>query len=209
MAFAYDALPMETRENQRGALGALHHFGHRAGLAAPAGSVLLAVAAVLSCFLFVPPANGQNVNVGTNIPGMPRGPGVSQTPPAPSAPSKQEEPALLLALATLDKETRMMGEGPAIWDALSAQAKVPVSTLKQQRSTTKWNYGDLLVGNSLAIGSGNSFKQIVTLRAGANGWSQLARKLRIDPALIAARATAVTASLKQTKTRGIQGSRRP
>ena len=100
-----------------------------------------------------------------------------------------------------------MVDGPAIWNTVSAGGKVPVKTLGQQRSSTKWSYGDLLVANSLAAGSGKSFEEIKALRAGSKGWSVLARKLRIDPASVAARVTSATASLKRGKNRGMPGLR--
>ena len=95
-----------------------------------------------------------------------------------------------------------MAEGPAIWNVVSTQVKVPVQTLRQQRSATRWNYGDLLAANALAAGSGKSFQEIKALRATSKGWSDLARKLRIDPAAVAAQLISASASLKKAKTRG-------
>lgn len=152
-----------------------------------------AMAAAIACVVLPAAAQAQGpVMVGTNIPGMPRGTSVS--PKAAAIASKSaEEPALALAMANFQAISK--NAGPSAWQAVSAQTKVPVTTLKQQQGTTKLNYGELIVANSIASASRNPFARVVALYAESRSWSELARKLRVDPNLLAKRVVAAGDSL--------------
>ena len=157
-------------------------------------------ASVVVGLFFACPAGGQTA-VGTNMPvtGMTSGMG-SPKAPVTKAIQSGEDPLLAPALAALDQEAKTMAEGPRLWEAISAQANVPVPTLKKQRSTSKLRYGDLIVANSLAARSGNRFEQIVSMRSQNKSWSAVAKQLRIDLAAITARVGAASAALKKAKT---------
>jgi hypothetical protein len=85
--------------------------------------------------------------------------------------------------------------------AVSIQTKVPVEVLKKQRSASGLSYGQLLVANSLASGSGKSFDQILALRAKNRSWSQLATNLHISVKSIIARVNAADESVKYAESR--------
>jgi hypothetical protein len=141
------------------------------------------------------------VSVGTNIPPASGGSGISKKPPAATVLPNLEDPRLATALASLNAAAKAKGDGTEVWRAISAQARVSPKTLQQQRATTNMNHGELLVANSLAASSGKSFTNIVSLRAKAGTWSQLARTLRVEPATLAARAAAADAALRKAGAR--------
>ena len=79
--------------------------------------------------------------------------------------------------------------------AVSAQTGVPISTLKAQQAKTGLSYGELLVADSLAVGSGNSFARILRMRSKTQTWAELSLKLRINPGSLMARARAASLSI--------------
>ena len=110
--------------------------------------------------------------------------------------------ALGIAVAQLDAKAGTVVDGYALMPvAVSWQTKVPVEVLKKQRTTSGLTYGQLLVANSLATGSGKSFDQILKLRAKNQNWSQLAEKLHVGVGSIVARVKAADASLKYAEAR--------
>jgi hypothetical protein len=114
----------------------------------------------------------------------------------------QENTALGTAVANLDAKARTIVEGYALMStAVSWQTKVPVEVLKKQRATSGLTYGQLLVANSLASGSGKSFEQILALRAKSGNWSQLAANLHISVNSIVGRVKAADESLKYAEAR--------
>lgn len=155
-------------------------------------------AAAFICVLVPRPAEGQDVRVGTNIPPMSRGPGITRSP-APSAQSTTEEPGLAAAMVSLNAEAASRGELPAVWNTVATHAQLPAKALRQQRAQTRLNVSELLVANSLAGKSGRSFGTIIALRAAAGSWTQVARNLRINLAPIKARLIAANTSLKKAK----------
>lgn len=90
---------------------------------------------------------------------------------------------------------------PAVWKAISAQTRVPESALRQQQVATKLNPGELLIANTLAARSGQSFNQIVAEHAQTRSWGTLARKLGVDPAWLASRVKTTNNSLGKEKAR--------
>lgn len=110
--------------------------------------------------------------------------------------------ALGIAVAQLDAKAGTVVDGYALMPvAVSWQTKVPVEVLKKQRTMSGLTYGQLLVANSLATGSGKSFDQILKLRAKNQNWSQLAEKLHVGVGSIVARVKAADASLKYAEAR--------
>jgi hypothetical protein len=113
-----------------------------------------------------------------------------------------ENASLGKALARLDTKAAKTVEGwSLIATAVSWQTKVPVELLKKQRSMSGLTYGQLLVANSLASGSGKSFEQILVLRAKSRNWSQLAENLRISMKSIVGRLDAAGDSIEYAEYR--------
>jgi hypothetical protein len=113
-----------------------------------------------------------------------------------------EEPAFRRAIDSLDgqngKVMRGVGLVPA---AVSTQTGVSVGTLAAQQAETGLSYGELLVADSLAVGSGNSFARILAMRAQTQTWAELSLKLRINPNSIVARAQAAFNSINYAQAR--------
>jgi hypothetical protein len=113
-----------------------------------------------------------------------------------------EEPAFRRAIDLLDgqsgKVMRGVGLVPA---AVSTQTGVSVGTLAAQQAETGLSYGELLVADSLAVGSGNSFARILAMRAQTQTWAELSLKLRINPNSIVARAQAAFNSINYAQAR--------
>src|SRR5215813_4174697 len=65
--------------------------------------------------------------------------------------------------------------------AVSWQTNVPIRTLVVQQSDTRLSYGELLVVNSLAAKSGESFNQVISQRIRSATWGDLAKQLNIEP----------------------------
>ena len=72
--------------------------------------------------------------------------------------------------------------------AVAWQTSVPMRKLIEQQAETGLSYGELLVANSIASQSQQSFSQVVALRAQTRSWGELARQLNVDPALLVTRA---------------------
>lgn len=107
-----------------------------------------------------------------------------------------EDPKLRTAILKLDQQAGVVVEGwTLIANAVAWQTKVPVKTLKQQQESTGLTYGELLVANSLASGSNNSFESVMAMKQKTRRWSDLARQLKINPDSLVARADAAKQSL--------------
>ena len=116
--------------------------------------------------------------------------------------SSQEDPKLRTAIERLDAKAPTTVEGwSLIATAVSWQTKVSVENLKKQRATTGLTYGQLLVANSLAEGSGKSFDRILALRSTSGNWSRLAGKLHISVKSIIERLDAANESIQYAEYR--------
>jgi hypothetical protein len=114
-----------------------------------------------------------------------------------------ENTTLGKAVASLDAKAATVVDGYALMPtAVSWQTKVPTEVLKKQRAKSGLTYGQLLVANSLASGSGKSFEQILALRAKTRDWSQLAGNLHVDVNSIVARLKAADESVTYAQARG-------
>jgi len=113
-----------------------------------------------------------------------------------------ENTTLGKAIASLDAKTGTVVDGFALMPtAVSWQTKVPTEVLKKQRASSGLTYGQLLVANSLAAGSGKSFNQILALRAKTRDWTQLAQNLHVNVNSIVARVKAADESVTYAEAR--------
>ena len=116
--------------------------------------------------------------------------------------SAAEKPTFRTALGDLNAQSATVVEGRSlIGPAVSGQTGVPLDTLKKQRAATGLSFGELLVANSLASGSGKSFNEIVRLKAKAQTWSQLAQQLNVNIDSISARLRTASESVKYADSR--------
>ena len=94
----------------------------------------------------------------------------------------KEEPQLREAINNLDglgmMPVRGFGLVPA---AVSWQTDVPIRTLVEQQAETRLSYGELLVANSLAAKSRETFNQILSQRVRSSTWGNLAKQLNVEP----------------------------
>ncbi len=128
--------------------------------------------------------------------------GQARSQPTSKLGAAGDNTALGTAVDSLDAKAGTVVDGYALMPvAVSWQTKVSVEVLKRQQAATGLTYGQLLVANSIATGSGKSFDQILKLRAKSQNWSQLAEKLHIGVGSIVARVKAADASLKYAEAR--------
>lgn len=146
--------------------------------------------------IWVPPP------VGSHIGGHYEDAGDAESQPTSNLGKARENSDLGTAVAKLDARANTVVEGRALLPtAVSIQTGVTVEVLKKQRASSGLSYGQLLVANSLASGSGKSFDQILALRAKTGSWSQLATSLRINPKSIIGRINAADESVKYAESR--------
>lgn len=111
-----------------------------------------------------------------------------------------EPPPLRTALEKLNaKSTAMAGRTALLPAAVSRQTSVPLETLKRQRATTNLTFAELLVANSLAVESKNSFDAVVAMRAKSRAWGDVARQLHISLNTLISRAQAAEKSVALTE----------
>jgi hypothetical protein len=113
-----------------------------------------------------------------------------------------ENTTLGKAIASLDAKAGAVVDGFTLMPtAVSWQTKVPAEVLKKQRASSGLTYGQLLVANSLAAGSGKSFNQILALRGKTRDWTQLAQNLHVNVNSIVARVKAADESVTYAEAR--------
>ena len=122
--------------------------------------------------------------------------------PTTAAVSAAEKPSFKTALNDLNAQSATVVEGYALMGpAVSWQTGAPVEILKKQRAATGLSFGELLVANSLASGSGKSFNEVVRIKAKAQTWSHLAQQLNINIDSISARLRTASESVKYAESR--------
>ena len=122
--------------------------------------------------------------------------------PSTTAISAAEKPSFKTALNDLNAHSATVVEGWSLTiPAVSWQTGVPVEILKKQRAATGLSFGELLVANSLASGSGKSFNQILAMKAKVQGWGQFATQLNINIDSVTARLRAAGESVKYAESR--------
>ncbi len=113
-----------------------------------------------------------------------------------------EEPAFRKAIDALDAQAGKVMRGTGLVPAaVSAQTQLPIEVLVAQQAETGLSYGELLVADSLAVGSGKSFARILTLRAKTRTWAELSLQLRINPNSLVARAEAAKSAINNADAR--------
>jgi hypothetical protein len=114
----------------------------------------------------------------------------------------REKPAFRNAIEMLDSQGGVIVRGVGLVPAaVSWQTKVPVRELIQQQANTRLSYGELLIANSLAEGSGKTFNEILALRDKSKSWGELSLKLHINPDSIVQRANAASSSIRYAEAR--------
>jgi hypothetical protein len=92
-----------------------------------------------------------------------------------------EDSGLRNAIDSLDalgmRPVRGLGLVPA---AVSWQTGVAIHTLVEQQSQIDLSYGELLIVNRFAAGSGQTFDQILAARVKTRTWGDLARQLGLE-----------------------------
>lgn len=130
--------------------------------------------------------------------------GDTDTTPRPAATTVTvlNKPAFRGALANFDSQSSTVVKGYAlIIPAVSWQTKVPVDTIKKQRAATGMTFGELLVANSLASGSGRSFSEILALHARTKNWEQVAKQLHVNIDSVTARLKTAAESIEYAGSR--------
>jgi hypothetical protein len=101
----------------------------------------------------------------------------------------KENPNLRNSIHSLDGLGMLSVKGLGLLPAAVAwQTQIPMRKLIEQQAETGLSYGELLMANSLAAKSNESFDNVVAMRARTHTWGELADQLRVDPNYIVARA---------------------
>ena len=126
---------------------------------------------------------------------------VTKSPKASSL-SAADKPSFRQALTHFDAQSSTVVDGYAlIVPAVKLQTGVPAETLKWQQQKTGLTYGELLVANSLASGSGKSFNDIIAMKNKGQSWSQISQSLRINIDSITTRLKTAEESIKYAQSR--------
>lgn len=93
---------------------------------------------------------------------------------------RAEDAGLDQAIRNLNAQAKTDADKQIVLAAVSQQAGVPAKTVQSQMATTRLNYGEILVADSLAEGTGKKLADIVALKKG-KGWAEVSRELKVDP----------------------------
>jgi hypothetical protein len=116
--------------------------------------------------------------------------------------SMTDKSSFRTALSRLDAQSGTVVDGYALLlPAVKLQTGVPTETLKRQREATGLTFGELLVANSLASGSGKSFNDIIAMKNKGQSWSEISQHLRINIDSITARLKSAEESIKYAQSR--------
>ena len=116
--------------------------------------------------------------------------------------SAADKPSFREALAHFDAQTGTIVGGYAlIVPAVKLQTGVATETLTRQHEVTGLTYGELLVANSLASGSGKSFNDIIAIKNKGKSWSQISKELGVNIDSITARLKTAEESVRFAQTR--------
>jgi hypothetical protein len=80
--------------------------------------------------------------------------------------------------------------------AVAWQTETPTHTLVQEQADTRLSYGELLMAHALAAKSGQTFHQVVALRAQSPSWGKTAEQLQVDPDLLITKARLAATRIK-------------
>jgi hypothetical protein len=127
---------------------------------------------------------------------------VVANPPRASTLSSADKANFRQALTRFDAQSATIVAGYSlIVPAVKLQTGVPVETLKWQHDKTGMTFGELLVANSLAGGSGRSFSDILGMKNRGMSWTAISKQLGINIDSITTRLQAAEQSVKYAQSR--------
>ena len=117
-----------------------------------------------------------------------------------AAASAEDEATLNQGIATLNAQAKTAADKKIVLGAVAQQTNVPEKTLESQMVATHLTYGELVVANSLAEGSGQAVTNILARKKG-KGWAEVSREVKINPASVIdrLRTTQKVVQMSQTK----------
>jgi hypothetical protein len=122
----------------------------------------------------------------------------------------QNEAVLNQAIKDLNARAKTDADKKLVLSAVSQQTQVPEKTLQSQMATTYLNYGELLVADSLAEGSGKTLSSIMALKQG-KGWVALSTEVKINPNSVfdRLRTTGKVVQMSQAKAKQAENTKKP
>lgn len=76
----------------------------------------------------------------------------------------------------LDADAAKMSGSDAPLVAISKQLGIPIDTLKNEKQSTNFGYGQLFIANALAQSTGKSFDQLAQEFQQGKGWGEIAKE---------------------------------
>jgi len=107
----------------------------------------------------------------------------------------------------IDKTAKGKKVTQAELETVSRATKVPVPELKRQQSKTGMGAGSLMIANSLAAKTGQSFDDIMAARSSGRGWGQIAKDNNVKLGPLMKQAKQVSHVQKQNASRAKKTSR--
>ena len=122
----------------------------------------------------------------------------------------ENEAVLNQAIKDLNARAKTDADKKLVLAAVSQQTQMPEKTLQSQMATTHLNYGELLVADSLAEGSGKTLTNIVALKQG-KGWAALSTEVKINPSSVIERlrTTGKVVQMSQAKSKQAENVKKP
>ena len=122
----------------------------------------------------------------------------------------ENEATLNQAIIALNAHVKTDADKKLVLAAVSQQTQVPEKTLQSQMATTHLNYGELLVADSLAEGSGKTLTSIIALKQG-KGWADVSKEVKIDPSSVVdrLRTTEKVVQMSQAKSKQAGNMKKP
>jgi hypothetical protein len=122
----------------------------------------------------------------------------------------ENEATLNQAIIALNAHAKTDADKKLVLAAISQQTQVPEKTLQSQMATTHLNYGELLVADSLAEGSGKTLTSIIALKQG-KGWADVSKEVKIDPGSVVGRlrTTEKVVQMSQAKSKQAGDMKKP
>jgi hypothetical protein len=122
----------------------------------------------------------------------------------------ENEAVLNQAIKDLNARAKTDADKKLVLAAVSQQTQVPEKMLQSQMATTRLNYGELLVADSLAEGSGKTLTNIIALKQG-KGWAALSQEVKINPSSVLdrLRTTEKVVQMSQVKAKQAENVKKP
>jgi len=116
--------------------------------------------------------------------------------------SASDKPSFRDALTKFNAQSGTIVDGyDLVVPAVKLQTNVPTETLKRQHEVTRLTYGELLVANSLASGSGKKFNDIIALKNKGQSWTQISKQFGINIDSVTTRLTKAEESIRYAQSR--------